>query len=89
LHNDVTTTYEVFDYESVYAEQQIAELRSNNLLRFIQIVLKDIIIKNLTTDFAEKKAQRDCEHFFSQEIMLMSFKAHLLLQEKVQALQKK
>jgi len=73
----------VFDYETTFSEAQIAELRASNLLRFIQTILKDIIVKNLNTEMAEKKVQRDCDHFFTNETMLMAFRAHQILLEKV------
>lgn len=40
-------TLDVFDYESVVAEPQLSELRASNLRRFIEQVLKEVILKNI------------------------------------------
>jgi len=58
------------------------------LRKFVEGVIKNIIIKNVDADIRADKAN-DCQSFFSHEIMLMTLRAYDLLNKKITQLFKK
>ena len=71
----VEKTLDVFDYESVITHPELHELRAENLKKFLETVMEDILLLNV--DF-KKRIQKEntCSSFFSSEILLMTLKAH-------------
>lgn len=65
----------------------MAEVRAENLQRFLTIIIEEILLKNL--DFKRRlQKQTDCNHFFSDETLVMTLKARYSLAQKIVAKQK-
>lgn len=68
----------IFDYESIISNIAIAEVRADNLKKFLTFIIEEILLKNL--DYKRRlQKQTDCSHFFSDETLLMTLKARYSL----------
>jgi len=76
-----TRANECFNIEKVLAEAALSELRSNNLMRFLEHVLQQVLVKNLDPT-SRQSLLHECTGFFSNELLLMTMKARELLLEK-------
>lgn len=74
--------YDVFDYEAVIKNQGVCELRCNNLIRFCQEIVSNMILKNLDPKVREKNAA-DCKYIFTSEILTLILKARQLILKKI------